>query len=69
MKKSVKSWAEDQFTATQKKDRQVQKAKESAWQDLDDRVARQRALRLAKEAAENKSTEKAAVEKEVAKNK
>lgn len=69
MKKSVKSWAEDQFTATQKKDRQVQKAKESAWQDLDDRVAGQRALRLAKEAAENKSTEKAAVEKEVAKNK
>ena len=69
MKKSVKSWAEDQFTATQKKDRQVQKAKESAWQDLDDRVASQRALRLAKEAAENKSTEKAAVEKKVAKNK
>ncbi len=69
MKKSVKSWAEDQFTTTQKKDRQVQKAKESAWQDLDDRVAGQRALRLAKEAAENKSTEKAAVEKEVAKNK
>ncbi len=69
MKKSVKSWAEDQFTAPQKKDRQVQKAKESAWQDLDDRVAGQRALRLAKEAAENKSTEKAAVEKEVAKNK
>jgi hypothetical protein len=69
MKKSVKSWAEDQFTATQKKDRQVLTAKESAWQDLDDRVAGQRALRLAKEAAENKSTEKAAVEKEVAKNK
>ena len=60
MKKLVISWAEDQFTATQKKDKLALTAKENAWQDINDRVSRQRALRLAKEAADKEATENGA---------
>ena len=52
MLKSVKSRAEEQFAATQKKDKQVLKEKETAWQHGLEHTARLRALRLAKEAAD-----------------
>jgi len=49
---SVKSRAEEQFAATQKKDEQAQKEKETAWQQRMKNSAKLRALRLAKEAAD-----------------
>ena len=61
MLQTVKSKAEEQFAATQKKDKQPLKEKEKARQEMAERVARLRALRLAKEAA--------AAEKAAAKNK
>ncbi len=69
MLKSVKSRAEEQFAATQKKDNQALKEKEKARQEKADHVASLRALRLAKEAADKKAAEKAAAEKAAAKNK
>ncbi len=55
MLKSVKSRAEEQFAATQKKDKQARKEKEKARQERAEHVARLRALRLAKEAADKKA--------------
>ena len=52
MLKSVKSRAEEKFAATQKKDKQALKEKETAWQQGIKHTARLRALRLAKEAAD-----------------
>ncbi len=52
MLKTMKSKAEDQFTATQKKDGQALKEKDNAWQQRMEHTARLRALRLAKEAAD-----------------
>ncbi len=52
MLKTMKSNAEDQFTATQKKDGQALKEKDNAWQQRMEHTARLRALRLAKEAAD-----------------
>ena len=49
---SVKSRAEEQFAATQKKDEQAQKEKETAWQQRMKHSAKLRALRLANEAAD-----------------
>ena len=69
MLKSVKSRAEEQFAATQKKDKQALKEKEKARQESAQHVASLRALRLAKEAADKKAAEKAAAEKAAAKNK
>ena len=69
MLKSVKSRAEEQFAATQKKDKQALKEKEKARQESAEHVARLRALRLAKEAADKKAAEKAAAEKAAAKSK
>ncbi len=54
MLNTVKSRAEEQFAATQKKDKQVLKEKETAWQQRMEHTARLRALRLAKEAADKK---------------
>ena len=65
MLKSTKSRAEQQFAATQKKDKQALKEKEKARLKRVEHVASLRALRLAKEAAD----EKAAAEKATAKNK
>ncbi len=65
MLKSIKSRAEEQFAATQKKDKQALKEKEKARQEKAEHVASLRALRLAKEAADKK----AAAEKAAAKNK
>ncbi len=69
MLKSARSRAEEQFTATQKKDRQALKEKEKARQEEAEHVAHLRALRLAKEAADKEAAEKAAAEKAAAKNK
>ncbi len=52
MLNTVKSRAEEKFAATQKKDKQVLKEKETAWQQRMEHTARLRALRLAKEAAD-----------------
>ena len=69
MLKSAKSRAEEHFTATQKKDKQILKEKEKARQEKADHVASLRALRLAKEAADKKAAEAAAAEKMAAKGK
>jgi len=67
MAKSVNSRAEEKFAATQKKAKQALKEKDKAWQELTDRVAKQRGLRLAKEAADKEEAEQAAAEKAAAK--
>ncbi len=69
MLKSRKSRAEEQFAATQKKDKQALKEKEKARQEKSEHVAKLRALRLAKEADDKKAAEKAAAEKAAAKTK
>ena len=62
MRKSVRSRAEEQFAATQKKAKQTPSEKEKARQEIAERVARLRALRLAKEAAD---AEKAAAKNQM----
>jgi len=52
MLKTVKSRAEEQFAATQKKEKKALKEKKTAWQQGLEHTARLRALRLAKEAAD-----------------
>ena len=69
MLRSVKSKTEEQFAATQKKDKQALKEKERVLQETAEHVANLRALRLAKEAADKEAAEKAAAEKVAAKNK
>ncbi len=64
MLKSARARAEDQFAATQKKAKQALNKKDKARQEIAERMARQRALRLAKEAADKE----AAAEKGAAKN-
>ncbi len=59
MYQSVKSRAEEQFAATQKKNKPALKEKEKARQERAEHVARLRALRLAKEAADKEAAEKA----------
>ncbi len=49
---SVKSRAEEQFAATQKKNEQALKEKDNAWQQRMKHSTKLRALRLAKEAAD-----------------
>jgi len=69
MFKSVKLNAEQQFAATQKKGIQAMEEKEKARQEGADHVSKLRALRLAKEAADKKIADKAALEKAAAKTK
>ena len=65
MLKTVRSRAEKQFTATQKKDKQALKEKEKAGQERAEKVARLRTLRLANEAAHKEAdAEKAAARDE-----
>ena len=64
MWKSEKSRADEPFAATQ-----TRALKEKAWQELVERVAKLRALRLAKEAADKEAAEEADAEKAAAKNK
>jgi hypothetical protein len=65
----TKSKAEQQFAATQKKAKQAAQDKEKSWQELHERVAKQRGLRLAKEAADKEAAEQAAAEKAASKKK
>ncbi len=65
MVKLVKSRAEEQFAATQKKDKPAMKEKNKAERERAKHVASLKALRLAKEAADKE----AAAEKAAAKNK
>ncbi len=67
MLKSVKSRAEEQFAATQKKDKLALKEKEKERLEKAEHVASLRALRLAKEAADKKAADKAATDKAAAK--
>ncbi len=55
MLKSVRSRAEERFAASQKKLKLVQKEKDIAGQERAEKVARLRALRLAKEASDKES--------------
>ena len=55
MRDSIRAKAEEQFAATQKKAKQSLNEKEKARRDIAERMARQRALRLAKEAADKES--------------
>ena len=58
MYKSIKSRAEKLFSATQTKEKRVLKENEIARQERAEEVARLRALRLAKEAADKEAAEK-----------
>ena len=69
MMKLVKSRAEEQFVATQKKDNQARKERDKASKERGNHVASLKALRLAKEADDKIAAEKAAAEKAAAKNK
>ena len=60
MQKSVISKAEAQFAALQKKTKQALSEKETAEREKMEKVARLRALRLAKEAADKEAAEAAA---------
>ncbi|NIA68763.1 hypothetical protein HBA54_09185 [Pelagibius litoralis] len=57
MWKPGKTKAEEQFAATQKKAKQVVREKEKLEQERSDRMAKLRALRLAKEAADEQAAE------------
>jgi uncharacterized protein YifE (UPF0438 family) len=52
MMMTMKSRAEEKFSATQKKDKQALTEREKAWQQKMEHTAKLRALRLAKEAAD-----------------
>ncbi len=69
MVKLVKSRAEEQFAASQKKDNQARKEKDKASQERAEHVASLKALRFAKDAANKKAAEQEAAEKAAAKNK
>ena len=69
MLKSVKSRAEEQFAASQKKIKQVQKEKDKEGQERAEKVARLRALRLAKEASDKEVPDKIDTEKAATENK
>ncbi len=58
MYKSVKSRAEELFSATQTKEKRVLKENEIARQERAEKVAMLRALRLDKEAADKEAAEK-----------
>ncbi len=57
MYKSVKSRAEEQFTATQKKNKRALNEKEKARRERAEHVAKLRPLRLAKGAADKEAAE------------
>ena len=62
VKSTVKSRAEQQFAASQKKDKQVLKEREKVRQDQAAKMAKLRSLRLAKEADDKAAAEQAAQE-------
>ena len=63
MRMSVKSRAEEQFAASQKKATLALEEKENERQEIAEHVAKLRALRLEKEAADKEAAEKEAAEK------
>jgi hypothetical protein len=67
MLKTAKSRAEERFSATQKKGKQILKEKEIAERARSKHVASLRALRLAKEAADKEAALAAANKKEAPK--
>ena len=67
MFKIKKSKAEQQFAATQKREKLAETIKNKEQQERTDHMANLKALRLAKEAEDKKAAEKIAAEKEVAK--
>ena len=69
MQRSVKTWAEEKFAASQKKADQALKEKEKARREVAEHVAMLRGLRLAKEAADKAAAEAAATVKAAAKTK
>ena len=69
MQMSVKSRAEEQFAATQKKAKLALKEKEKERQERAVHIAKLKALRLAKEAADKEVADKEAAEKAAAKKK
>lgn len=69
MSKSAKSTAEEKFAAIQKKAKQVLNEKDKARLENAEKVANLRALRLAKEAADELAADEDEAEKAVAKNK
>ena len=58
MQKSIKSKAEQQFAAAEKKTKNIIQARDKSQQDLKERMAKQRAFRLAKEQADKEAVEK-----------
>ena len=69
MKDLVKPRAEEQFAATQKKDKQARNERDKASQKRVEHVASLKALRLAKEADDKIAAENAAAEKAATKKK
>jgi len=69
MQKSSRSRAEEQFAATQKKAKQALSEKERARQAITDRMAKQKGLRLAKEAADKEVADKETADEAAAKTK
>ncbi len=69
MRKSVKSKAEEMFTKVKQQDRKALKEREAAQQEITEKIARLRALRLAKEASDKEAADKAAADKAAAKHK
>ena len=57
----------DEGPATQKRAKHAAKEKEKSWQELTERVAKLKALRLAKEAADKEAAEQSVAEKAAAK--
>jgi len=66
---STKSKAEEQYAATQKKNKQALMHKEEVQLASDQKMVKLRALRLAKEAEDKKISKKEATQKEAAKSK
>lgn len=69
MAKSGRLKTEEYFAVTRKREKQALKEKEKERQEIAEHVAKLRALRLAKEAAEKNAAQKAGAEKMAAKNK
>jgi len=68
MQNSTRVRAEQQFAATQKKAKPALSEKEKAQQEITERMAKQRALRLAKDAADKEIADNAKPGKAAAKN-
>ena len=58
MQKSIKSKAEQQFAAAEKKTKIILQARDKSQQDLKERMAKQRAVRLAKVQDDKEAVEK-----------